>query len=986
VRAEEPFTLDVERYTQSRLFRRAQQGARGAGALAVISSVLVLLGWRFDIYRLRSFFPGHMPVVPNSAIAFMLLGTAIYLTSLAPNRAGTLPRYALLARLAGLIAAAIGAVTLLEYLMGVDFGIDAPLTAGIPPPSFIQYPGRMSPLTALSLLLCGLAITFLHVAWPALRRASPSMALVAVLIAFITLLGYLYGTPALYRVANFPPISPSSALNVIALGLGIILVRPGHGFMAHLLSRLDGGQMARRLLPFAIALPVVIGWLRLIGQHNGLYGTEVGLAFFVCANVVIFSIIIMFSARYLNRADSERRKVTALSEGQKRVLEMIAQGAGLHETLEELVKLVDAQSTELACSILLFDAETRQLHHGAAARLPEAYCKAIDGEMIGPNAGSCGTAAYRGEPVFVSDIATDPLWVNYKHLALEHGLRACWSTPILDADGKVLGTFAIYYRQPGLPTKDHLRAVDIATYTAAICINRHRAEQDLRDNELRFRQITQSLPQLVWTCQPDGMCDYLSSQWVEYTGVPADRQLGFRWLEQIHPADRAPTLAAWKDAVANYTDFRIEFRIRRHDGSYRWFDTRAVRLRDQEGRVVKWFGSNTDITDRKQTEDLRIRSQKIEAMGTLAGGIAHDFNNILLAINGHTQVLDEELPPHHPARESITEIAKATARAADLVRRILSFSRQQESKHELISLPAVIDEALKLVRATLPAMIEIRADLPGNIPLVAADSTQIHQIIVNLATNAAYAIGTRGGLIEVRLNVLEIDADLAETMRDLTPGRYVRLVMADNGCGMDRTTLSRIFDPFFTTKPAGQGTGLGLSIVHGIMKSSKGTVTVYSQPDKGTSFHLYFPVADGKTLSAPAPAVKIPNAHGEHVMYVDDEEPLVRLAQRALTRLGYRVSGHVDPTEALEVFRAAPNDIDVLITDVSMPSMSGFDLTRAVLAIRPDLPVIMTSGYVRKEDEETAFQMGVREIILKPNTLEELGKALGKLFERRHAS
>jgi CheY-like chemotaxis protein/anti-sigma regulatory factor (Ser/Thr protein kinase) len=284
-------------------------------------------------------------------------------------------------------------------------------------------------------------------------------------------------------------------------------------------------------------------------------------------------------------------------------------------------------------------------------------------------------------------------------------------------------------------------------------------------------------------------------------------------------------------------------------------------------------------------------------------------------------------------------------------------------------------------------MIEIRADLQSGVPLVAADSSQIHQIIVNLATNAAYATGSRGGLIEVRLDVRQVDADLAETMRDLAPGRYVRVAISDNGCGMDRMTLGRIFDPFFTTKPAGQGTGLGLSIVHGIMKSSKGIVTVYSQPDKGTSFHLYFPAASGQAEPVPPPVHKPAGAHGEVVLYVDDEEPLVRLAQRVLTRLGYKVSGHVDPGHALEVFRQAPNDFDALITDVSMPSMSGFDLTRAVLAIRADMPVIMTSGYVRKEDEEIAMQLGVREIILKPNTLDELGKALSRLFgEGRRAA
>jgi CheY-like chemotaxis protein len=373
-------------------------------------------------------------------------------------------------------------------------------------------------------------------------------------------------------------------------------------------------------------------------------------------------------------------------------------------------------------------------------------------------------------------------------------------------------------------------------------------------------------------------------------------------------------------------------------------------------------------------------------MGTLAGGIAHDFNNILLAINGHIRVLQEELPARHSALESIVEISRAAARAADLVRRILAFSRQQDTRLEIIALRPSVEEALKLVRATLPAMIEIRLDPGEPVPPVAADSGQIHQIVVNLATNAAYAIGTRGGLIEVKIDEVQVDSELMEALRDVQPGRYVRLVVTDNGCGMDRATLGRIFDPFFTTKPAGKGTGLGLSIVHGIMKTCRGAVTVYSEPAKGTSFHLYFPAATATPASQPAQSARIAGSHGERVMYVDDEEPLVKLAQRALTRLGYRVTGHTDPLQALEEFRSRPGEFDVIITDVSMPGLSGFDLTREVLAIRPDLPIVMTSGYVRKEDEELAQQLGVREIILKPNTLDELGNALRRLFAEDQAA
>ena len=919
-------------------------------------------------------------MAPNAALCFILLGTALWLTNTATASSDTSVRHAFVARLFGFVTAFIAAPTLFEYITGLSLEFDTWPAARDTVRADARYSARMAPLTAVALLFLGLAVAFLQMRRRTLRHEAPWLAVAAAVVAYISILGYVFGAPVLYQVASFPAPALLPCVVVFIFSIGALLARPSYSFMATILSGLDGGHMARRMLPFAIALPIVLGGLRTLGERAGRYDTDVSLSILVTANVIAFAIAIAVAARSLNRADAERRRVEALTEGQRRVLEMITQGAPLPQTLDALVRLIDTTSEDIACSILLLEADTGRLRHGAAPRLPESYIHAIDDLQIGPQMGSCGTAAYRREHVFVQDIATDPLWADYKHLALEHDLRACWSTPIFDSDGKVIGTFAIYHRRPSLPNKDQLRAVELATYTAAICIIRHRTEKDLRDSELRFRQIAESLPQLVWTSLPDGNVDYFGPQWTEYTGVAADQQLGFRWIDRIHPSERDTTLAAWKNAIANDTDLRIENRICGHNGTYRWFDTHAVRLRDNDGRVVKWFGSNTDITERKQTEDVRMRSQKIEAMGTLAGGIAHDFNNILLAINGHTRHLEEELPAPHPARESVAEIAKAAWRAADLVRRILAFSRQQDSKHEIIALRPVVEEALQLIRSTSPAMIEIRTDLWDSLPPVAADSGQIHQIVVNLAMNAAHALGARGGVIEVRLDTLQVDAYLAATLRDVQPGHHVRLVVADNGCGMDRATLGRIFDPFFTTKPAGQGTGLGLSIVHGIMKSCRGAVTVYSQPDKGTTFQLYFPVATGKPEAQLAAIHTVASTRGEHVMYVDDEEPLVRLALRVLTRLGYRVTGHTDPVHALEEFLGRPREFDAIITDVAMPGMSGFDLTQAVLATRPDIPIIMTSGYVRKEDEELAQRLGVREIILKPNTLDELGTALKRLF------
>src|SRR5438132_8036636 len=317
----------------------------------------------------------------------------------------------------------------------------------------------------------------------------------------------------------------------------------------------------------------------------------------------------------LARDISERKRDEALLDGQKRILERIIQGEPLAAVLTFLCRTIEELSQgEMLASVLLLDGDGVHLRHGAAPGLPQTYVQAIDGLAIGPCVGSCGTAAYRREAVFVSDIASDPLWAPFAHLALPHGLRACWSSPILSSSAEVLGTFAMYYGQPRQPTAHDLRVVDIVARTVAVAIERSRAEQALRESEHRWRSLTEALPQLVWTATPDGACDYFSTQWTQHTGVPETRLLGWQWLEVLHPDDREPTRKLWTDSVAERGPYDVEYRVRRSDGMYRWFKTRGVPIRDSAGKIVKWFGTCTDFTDAKQAEaELRLAKESAEA-------------------------------------------------------------------------------------------------------------------------------------------------------------------------------------------------------------------------------------------------------------------------------------------------------------------------------------------------------------------------------------
>ncbi|HEX6371386.1 MAG TPA: ATP-binding protein [Longimicrobium sp.] len=387
------------------------------------------------------------------------------------------------------------------------------------------------------------------------------------------------------------------------------------------------------------------------------------------------------------------------------------------------------------------------------------------------------------------------------------------------------------------------------------------------------------------------------------------------------------------------------------------------------------------VERQRQAMEAQLRhAQKMDALGTLAGGIAHDFNNILTAIGGNAELAALEAPPDGEIAESIQEILKAHGRARDLVRRILLFSRRQEPVREVMALEPVVTEALQLLRATVPRNIEIRTCLAPHLPPVRADATQIHQVIMNLGTNAAYAMRESGGVLSVELDAVTVGADASGFAAEVEPGRYLRLQVADTGCGMSPEVRERLFEPFFTTKGRA-GTGLGLSVVHGIIRDHDGAISVASEPGVGTRFEIHLPAdTDEAAGDAPAPGGGVRGA-GQHVMYVDDEAPLCHVMTRTLVRLGYRCTAFTDAAAALQEFRTAPRDFAVVVTDLQMPAMSGLDVARAVRAIRPDTPIAVASGYP-PEHIATDPDVGSVAWIYKPATVEELAATLHRLVER----
>jgi two-component system cell cycle sensor histidine kinase/response regulator CckA len=391
----------------------------------------------------------------------------------------------------------------------------------------------------------------------------------------------------------------------------------------------------------------------------------------------------------------------------------------------------------------------------------------------------------------------------------------------------------------------------------------------------------------------------------------------------------------------------------------------------------------SDLTEaRRAAEQLRLReqqlrqNQKLEALGTLAGGVAHDFNNILTSILGNTDIAGLDLPPGSPVHAQLEEIRAASERARQLVRQILTFTRHAEARCEILSLTPLIEECLRFLRASVRSSITLRHHPAPGSPQIEADPTQIHQVLMNLCTNAVHAMGDAAGTVEITEDVLTVTPEIVAQHPQLSPGEFVRVAIRDSGCGMTPEVLQRMFEPFFTTKSPGQGTGLGLSVVHGIMQNHRGAVTVYSKPGQGTLFHLYFPLA-ARTGSSRAPAFSngVPRGRGQRILFVDDELPIVRAASQLLTRLGYEVSAYHEVGAALADFEKAPGTFSIVITDLTMPKMTGLEFVQRVLAIRRDLPVVLISGFMNEADLARARDLGINRVLDKPLTLAALGRA-----------
>jgi PAS domain S-box-containing protein len=560
--------------------------------------------------------------------------------------------------------------------------------------------------------------------------------------------------------------------------------------------------------------------------------------------------------------------------------------------------------------------------------------------------------------------------------------------PRKDAEGQTLGWINLHT----YPLKDPVSGRTMAVLVHATDVTRNlETETCARESQERYRLLVNNLPALVLKANADWWLEFCDDKIEKLTGYAKDEFTSRRrkWTDLVLPEDRKDVEESFKSALAGDRSYIREYRVRTKDGRIIWLQESSQIVLDAAGQVDHITGVFFDITERKQAEEVQARleaqlrqAQKMQAIGTLAGGIAHDFNNILGVMLGYAEMSLFSLKDDGPLKHRLQQILKAGQRGKDLVSQILAFSRPSKQSRNPVLVSSIVKETLKMLRATLPTTIELKQSLDTQHDTIMGDSTQIHQVLLNLCANAAHAMWDGGGVLEVELNPVDLDEKEAAQYHDLAPGPYILLTVRDTGHGMTPDVMDRIFDPFFTTKKPGEGTGMGLAMVHGIVKAHGGAITVQSTPKQGSVFTVLLPRVETQASAQTTERMAIDEGH-ERILFVDDEEWLVEMWQEILEGLGFEVKATTSSLEALQAFRTDPDRYDLVITDQTMARLTGFELAREILKVRPDLPVILCTGFSEVVSPEKAKALGIKEFVMKPLTINELTAAIRRALTAR---
>ena len=512
---------------------------------------------------------------------------------------------------------------------------------------------------------------------------------------------------------------------------------------------------------------------------------------------------------------------------------------------------------------------------------------------------------------------------------------------------------------------------------------RNTFENALRESERNYRELVQSANSIILRMDTEGKVIFFNKYAQEYFGYREEDIIGKNVIGTIVPQrDSAGSdLALMIKEIGTYPERYIanENENIRHNGERVRVAWMNKAIYTDNGEVKEILCVGIDVTEKWQLEKRLSQAQKMEAIGTLAGGIAHDFNNILSAIIGYTELALIDIPEGSELRNNLQQVLKAGGRAKELVQQILTFGRQRDQEQQPVRVNLIVNEALKLLRASLPSTITIRHKIQSDLAVM-SDPTNIHQVLMNLCTNASYAMRDQGGALGVFLTDTDITSEFTKQHPGMNPGTFILLIVSDTGHGMPPEVLERIFDPFFTTKRKGEGTGMGLSVVHGIVKSHGGTIIVESTPEVGSTFYVYLPAIETDSV-AQAKSANIMVTGTERILFVDDEAFQADIGRQMLERLGYQVTTQTNSLDALTLFRKNPEAFDLVITDMTMPHMTGDILAQKMMSVRPDIPIIVCTGYSERINKKKVKEMGIKELALKPVVMQDIADMIRRTLD-----
>ncbi|MCM0080058.1 ATP-binding protein [Geomonas sp. Red32] len=621
----------------------------------------------------------------------------------------------------------------------------------------------------------------------------------------------------------------------------------------------------------------------------------------------------------------------------------------------------------------------------------DAYLTSLDMSWadIDRGRGPTGTAIRTGTTRIVQNILYDPSWALWREEGIKHGFASSISLP-LTSDGHPLGALVIFAAEKRAFGKEEVKLLEELAQDLSFGIStlRMNAERRVVEKEKKMLAsvVEQSMEGII-LLDPDGTIKYVNPAIRSITGPIPDEMVGKKINTLGEERQTGAFFSAIWTALCNGYQRTGNFIQKGEGGDLYEIDARLWSILDASGAVSNHAVLIRDVTHEVHLERQLRQAQRMEAIATLAGGIAHDFNNHLASIITCTELALDDIPEESSLKELMEVVLKSSHRGRKLVRQILTFCCQGEQERQPVEVAPILNECLNLLRGSFSSSISVRTKIADPLGLIMGDPTQIHQIIMNLTTNAIHAMGQKGGTLEVALENVGLDTAAATGGPDLPSGCYLKLTIKDTGHGMAPAVMERIFDPFFTTKGKTEGTGLGLSVVHGIVRNHGGAITVSSRPGEGSTFEVFLPRIGEPGVAEPAvkaPALAL--SGGERILFVDDEEEVAFSAKKMLERMGYRVTVGRDGLEGLKLFKARADEFDLVITDQTMPGMTGTELTREVISIRPDIPVILCTGLgpaaekaLQRAGEELE---GIREVAHKPLDREEMAAAIRRALTR----